>query len=226
MSTLVCDRMRSILLLLLLLLAASPACAENAFKSEFAPSQPPLAATGETGDNADPIQVPSGGRPLVVARPEAIPRQLRAAIERAQCGITGAVLAKYPVLIFRPADGRLVMAVATCSGRLPDSRAFLFERSVEREPTPMTFPVIGLTSGISASRQPGLLSWDAQTRTLTAWRGSDHCPAQEVRHVYRQWGGELNGFTLSRIEQRQLRCTQPEAAWQTLWQAPAWNLQP
>jgi hypothetical protein len=46
-----------------------------------------------------------------------------------------------------------------------------------------------------------------------------------VRHTYRQSGGELNGFALARIEHRLLRCATPETDWQTLWQAPAWNLQ-
>ena len=60
--------------------------------------------------------------------------------------------------------------------------------------------------------------------TLSAWRGSDTFPARELRHVYRRGGGDLNGFALSRIEQRQLcqlRCTTPEADWQMLWQSPA-----
>jgi hypothetical protein len=69
------------------------------------------------------------------------------------------------------------------------------------------------------------MSWDPETRTLSAWRGQDHCPAREVRHTYRQSGGELNGFALARIEHRLLRCAMPEADWQTLWQAPTWNLQ-
>ena len=136
------------------------------------------------------------------------------------------LVAKYPVLIFRPADGRRLMAVVPCFGITPDSRAFLFDRSVEMEPSPMTFPVVAPTGGFSASSQPGLMSWEAQTRTLTAWRGSDVCPAREVRHTYRQGSGELNGFALSKVEHRRLRCTTPEADWQTLWQSPAWNLQP
>jgi hypothetical protein len=160
----------------------------------------------------------------MVARFDAIPRQLRTAIERDKCNVTETLMAKYPVLIFRPADGRRVMAVVPCFQLTPDSRAFLFDRSVEHEPTPMTFPVVAPTGGISASNRPGLMTWEPQTMTLTAWRGSDTCPARELRHVYRQGGGELNGFALSRIEHRQLRCTVPEADWQLLWQSPVWNL--
>jgi hypothetical protein len=194
---------------------------------DFDPGEP-SGAVGSVPATAehDPIQVPSGGRPLIVTRADTVPRQLKAAIERTTCRITEPLIAKYPVLIFRPADGRRLMAVVPCFGTTPDSRAFLFDRSVELEPSPMTFPVVALSGGFSASNQPGLMSWEAQTMTLTAWRGSDQCPAREMRHTYRQGSGELNGFALSRVEHRRLRCTTPESEWQTLWQSPAWNLQP
>jgi hypothetical protein len=213
-------------MLMLLAVLTAPASAQDSRETDFNLAPPPSAVTSPSATDADPIQVPSGGRPLVVTRFEAIPRQLRAAIERANCSVTEALMAKYPVLIFRPADGRRVMAVTPCFSITPDSRAFLFDRSVEQEPTPMTFPVVAPTGGISASNQPGLMLWEPQTMTLTAWRGSDHCPAREVRHTYRQGGGELNGFALSRIEHRQLRCTTPEADWAVLWQSPVWNLKP
>jgi hypothetical protein len=206
------------------LLVAAPAAAQDSNRLDFDKLMPPAAAA--TPADQDRIQVPSGGRPLVVVRFDAIPRQLRAAIERAKCNITETLLAKYPVLIFRPADGRRVMAITPCFTLTPESRAFLFERSVEQEPTIMTFPVVAATGGISATSQPGLMTWEPRTTTLTAWRGSDVCPAREIRHTYRQGGGDLNGFALSRIEHRQLRCTTPEAEWQTLWQSPIWNLQP
>lgn len=190
------------------------------------PGEPPSAVTAPPPMDRDAIQVPSGGRPFIVTQVERIPRQLRTAIERANCNLTEPLVANYPVLIFRPADGRRLMATVPCFGITPDSRAFLFDRSVEMEPSLMTFPVVAPTGGFSASSQPGLMIWEAQTRTLTAWRGSDICPARELRHTYRQGGGELNGFALSKVEHRRLRCTTPEADWQTLWQSPAWNLQP
>ena len=172
------------------------------------------------------LQVPSGGRALAIIRIQDIPRQLDAAAERAKCQVAEHLLTNHPVLIFRPADGYRVMAVVPCHAIVPFSRAFLFEQSLESEPVPMTFPVVAPNGGISASSQPGLMTWDAQTRTLFAWRGNDYCPARELRHTYRQVGGELNGFALTRIEHRMLRCTTPEADWQALWQSPAWNLQP
>ena len=224
MSAYYCRRLTLVPVLLAVVAAAAPASAEDSLKSEFNMEAPPSAADAPAPTDFDPIQVPSGGRPLMVARFDAIPRQLRTAIERDKCNVTETLMAKYPVLIFRPADGRRVMAVVPCFQLTPDSRAFLFDRSVEHEPTPMTFPVVAPTGGISASNRPGLMTWEPQTMTLTAWRGSDTCPARELRHVYRQGGGELNGFALSRIEHRQLRCTAPEADWQLLWQAPVWNL--
>jgi hypothetical protein len=203
------------------LLAAAPAFAQgpsglNGMSREASPS---------AGDH-DPIQVPSGGRPLMMTAPAAIPRQLKAAMERAQCNVSDPLFAKYPVLIFRPADGRRLMAVVPCFETLPGSRAFVFDRSVDLEPSPMAFPTVAPTGGFSSSLRPGLMTWDAQTRTLTAWRGSDQCPGREIRHTYRQGGGELNGFALSKVEHRRLRCTTPESDWQTLWQSPAWNLEP
>ena len=191
----------------------------EAFESRAAEVAEPQAAASQT------IQVPSGGRPLTVVHVKDIPPQLNLAAERTQCRMTDELLAVNPVLIFRPADGYRVMAVVTCQAIMPYSRAFQFDRSVEVEPTPMTFPLASPTGGISASQLPGLIRWDSDTRTLTAWRGQDVCPAREMRHTYRQSGGELNGFALSRIEHRMLRCATPEADWQTLWQAPAWNLQ-
>lgn len=191
----------------------------EAFESRSAAQAAPQAPVSQ------PIQVPSGGRPLAVVQVKDIPSQLNAAAERAQCRMTDELLARSPVLIFRPADGYRVMALVTCQAVLPYSRAFQFDRSVEAEPMPMTFPLASPGGGISASQLPGLISWDPDTRTLTAWRGQDFCPAREVRHTYRQSGGELNGFALAKIEHRVLRCATPEADWQVLWQAPAWNLQ-
>jgi hypothetical protein len=190
------------------------------------PGEPPTAVTAPPPTDHDTIQVPSGGRPFVVAQVDRIPRQLKTAIERSNCSLAEALVAKYLVLIFRPADGRRLMAMVPCFGTTPDSRAFLFDRSVEMEPSLMTFPVVAPTGGFSASSRPGLMTWEAQTQTLTAWRGSDVCPARELRHTYRQGSGELNGFALSKVEHRRLRCTTPEAGWQTLWQSPAWNLPP
>jgi hypothetical protein len=213
-------------LLVLSVLVAAPAPAKDSPGPVSNGSPPERAAPPQDAADFDAIQVPSAGRPLVVTRPTAIPRQLRIAIERARCNATESLMLKHPVLIFRPADGRRVMAIAPCFGITPDSRAFLFERSVEQVPSPMTFPVIALTGGITATERPGLMTWEPHITTLTAWRGGDTCPARELRHVYRQGGGDLNGFALSRIEHRQLRCTTPEANWQTLWQSPAWKLQP
>jgi hypothetical protein len=209
-----------------LLLVAAAALAQGdpmTLEAEL-PEAPALAATGTQAREV--IQVPSGGRALTIARIEDIPKQLGAAVERTQCQVAEHLLTNHPVLIFRPADGYRVMAVVPCHAIVPFSRAFLFEHSLENEPAPMTFPVVAPNGGISASSQPGLIAWDAQTRTLSAWRGNDYCPAREVRHTYRQVGGELNGFALTRIEHRMLRCTAPEADWQPLWQSPAWNLQP
>ena len=155
-----------------------------------------------------------------------IPRQLKAAIDRSNCSLTDALVAKYPVLIFRPADGRRVMAMVPCFGITPDSRAFLFDRSVEMEPSLMTFPVVAPTGGIQRVEPARPDELGGADQDAHAWRGSDVCPARELRHTYRQGGGELNGFALSKVEHRRLRCTTPEADWQTLWQSPAWNLQP
>ena len=212
--------------ILAVLLTATPVVAQNAAMPGLNPGEPPTAATAPPPVDQDAIQVPSGGRPFVVTQPDRIPRQLKAAIDRAHCSLTDSLVAKYPVLIFRPADGRSLMAVVPCSGITPDSRAFVFDRSLEIEPLPMTFPVVAPTGGFSATSQPGLMTWEVQTRTLTAWRGSDICPARELRHTYRQGSGDLNGFALSKVEHRRLRCTTPEADWRTLWQSPVWNLQP
>jgi hypothetical protein len=182
------------------------------------------AVTKKPASNFDPIQVPSGGRPLTIAHIKDIPRQLNAAILHSRCRLTNDLLAHNPVLIFRPADGYRVMALVPCQATTPESRAFQFERSIAAEPTPMTFPVAAPAGGISATYRPGRMTWNPRRMTLTAWRGNGACPAHEMRHTYRQGSGELNGFALTRIEQRQHPCNAPEPEWQTLWRAPAWNL--
>lgn len=208
------------------LLTATMAGAQDSAAPNVDPFEPPAALAASPAAEHDTFQVPSGGEPFIVMRVDGIPRQLKAAIERAKCNVTDSLVAKFPVLIFRPADGRRLMAVTPCVAITPDSRAFLFDQSIEIEPSPMTFPVVAPTGGFSASSQPGLMTWEVRTRTLIAWRGSDQCPARELRHTYRQGGGELNGFALSKVEHRRLRCATPESDWQTLWQAPLWNLQP
>lgn len=226
MSARRCGRGKSAGAVLAVLLTAAPAIAQTATVPKLSPGEPPTAVTAPPPVDQGTIQVPSGGRPFVVTQPDRIPRPLKAAIDRALCSLTDALVAKFPVLIFRPADGRSLMAVVPCSGITPDSRAFVFNRSLDVEPSPMMFPVVAPTGGFSATSQPGLMTWEVQTRTLTAWRGSDVCPARELRHTYRQGSGDLNGFALSKVEHRRLRCTTPEADWRTLWQSPVWNLQP
>ncbi|MPZ38259.1 MAG: hypothetical protein GEU95_09345 [Rhizobiales bacterium] len=225
MSARRCGRGKPAIAILAALHTATTAAAQNPAIPDLDPGEPPTALTAPAADH-DTIQVPSGGQPFVVTRVDGIPPQLKAAIDRTNCNVTDSLVAQFPVLIFRPADGRRLMAVVSCSGPAPDSRAFLFDQQLETEPSPMTFPVVAPTGGFSASNQPGLMSWEAHTRTLTAWRGSDQCPGLELRHTYRQGSGELNGFALSKVEHRLLRCMAPESDWQTLWQSPVWNLQP
>ena len=174
----------------------------------------------------DPIQVPSGGQPLTIDRIADIPRQLAAAVERSNCRVSDESVKDKPVLIFRPADGYRVMALVACEGVVLYSRAFLFEHSIRSEPRLMVFPVIAPSGGFSASENPGLMSWNVESRTITAWRGSDFCPGAESRHTYRHAGGELNGFALVKVEHRQLRCASPETEWRTAWEATAWPTRP
>ena len=166
-------RGRSAVALLAVLLTASAAASQAIGASQLFPGEPPTSVTAPPPLDQDTIQVPSGGRPFIVTQIDRIPRQLRTAVDRSHCNLNESMVAKYRVLIFRPADGRNLMATVPCLGITPDSRAFLFERSVEAEPSLMTFPVVAPTGGFSATSRPGLMSWEAQTGTLVAWRGSD-----------------------------------------------------
>src|SRR5262249_50299747 len=98
------------------------------------------------------------------------------------------------------------------------------ERTIEAEPVLMTFPILAASGGFSASDAPGLMSWDADSKTLTAIRVTDYCPARETRHTYRQGLGELNGFALVRVDYRDSRCTAPESDGRGVWKASPWNL--
>jgi hypothetical protein len=182
-------------------------------------------AQSEGQRDYDPIQIPSGGRPIAITHATDIPRQLNAAIENAQCRIDDGVMQERPLQIFRPADGYRVMTIVPCAGPVPYSRAFMFESSAQSAPTPMTFPVIAPIGGFSATDAPGLMVWDAEARMLSAWKGSDHCATRETRHTYHHGHGDLNGFALVKVEYREYRCNPPEADWKVIWQATPWNLQ-
>ena len=116
------------------------------------------------------------------------------------------------------------MAIAHCGWIVAYSRVLVFERGLSREPTTMRFPVVAMPQGITASEHAGFVSWNPDSKTLTAVQRTDMCNGRVARHTYRHQGaGGLNGFVLLRI-QHAPACEPREEDWTTLWEARPWDL--
>src|SRR5262249_26126297 len=116
----------------------------------------------------DPIRVPPNGERLQIRRIVDIPRQLRAAIDRAQCPLLDSILVEVPAVIFQPSPAHRLMAIVPCNALVTYSLVFLFDRTTESEPRLVMLPVMAPSGGFSAADSPGLITWDPATKTLTA----------------------------------------------------------
>ena len=173
----------------------------------------------------DPVdRIPPDGQPWRIERAADIPPQLRAALKRADCLQSEAMLATFPIELFRPAAGSSPMAIVPCVGLILYGRAFLFDRDARGEPRPLAFPVMALPGRASQSETPGFLTWNQSTRTLVALHGNDVCDGTMTRHTYRhdprRDGDDLNGFALAKVERGKLGCGAGEN-WQVVWEADA-----
>jgi len=170
-------------------------------------------------------RVPPDGQPWSIERAADIPPPLAAALAQAGCRQHDAMLLTFPIEIFRPAAGARPMAIVPCSGIVLHGRAFLFERGVASEPSPMAFPVMALPGRVSQSETPGFFSWDRAERTLVALNGNDVCEGTMSRHTYRydprHDGDDLNGFALVKLERGRLSCGGADHNWQVVWEAGA-----
>ena len=191
-------RLRRLAATALMLIAASSAW----------PQEPPRPAA---------VPIPRDGQPWRIEKIADIPPPLKSAIDHARCQLDEWILHEIPIQIFRP--GRAAIALVTCESVVWYGRAFLFERNQGIEPIPMLFPTIARPSGIAVTDLPGVLVWDASTRTLTATQGNDVGGGDEFRHAYRYDPARASLFTLIRVETR--KCCNEEA-WTPIWDAPAW----
>ncbi len=169
----------------------------------------------------DAIRVSTNGEPLRIARIADLPRPLRSAIDRAECPLLDSILAQTPAFVFQPSPAHRVMAVVPCNALITYSLAFVFERTTEAEPRLVMFPVLAPSGGFTAADTPGLITWNAAAKTLTAIVENDYCGVRETRHTYRHGDGSLNGFTLVKLEHRKQMC-ESEAPWELLWEAQPW----
>ena len=167
------------------------------------------------------IRLAADGEPVRFARIADIPRPLRAAIDRAECPLLDSILAQTPTVIFQPSSSHRVMAIVPCDALITYSLAFVFERTTEDVPRLVMFPVVAPSGGFTAADSPGLITWDAAAKTLTAIVENDYCGVRETRHTYQYGDGSLNGFTLVKVEHRKQMC-ESEAPWEPVWEAQPW----
>jgi len=178
-------------------------------------------ASAQAPARDDPIRVPPNGEPLEIRRIVDIPRQLRAAIDRAQCPLLDSILVETPAVIFQPSPAHRLMAIVPCNALITYSLVFLFDRATQAEPRLVMFPVMAPSGGFSAADSPGLITWDPATKTLTAVAENDYCNVPETRHTYRHGQSGLNGFALVKLEHRIQLCN-ANSPWQTVWEAQPW----
>jgi len=184
----------------------------------------PLPSAAQSGAAPQPphndrIVIPPNRSELTYRDPAALPRQLRAAL--AGCAYQ-AWLADFPLRVLKPdPDDVRLLAIAPCGeGELVASAAFLI--GLWGEVTPVSFATTANPAGFTTTRQPGILAWDAETRTLIASRATDACPDREIRWFYRYRPGD-RPFALTRIEYRPKTCGLDPGPWRLYWQAPDWQ---
>jgi hypothetical protein len=167
------------------------------------------------------LPVPRDGKPWRIERTADIPESLKSAIERTHCHLEEQFLHETPIEIFQP--GRSVIAIVPCWAIVIGyGRAFVFERNQDIEPKPILFPVLAAPSGFGTSETPGWLTWDRDSKLLTAMHGNDIVGGEEMRHTYRYDPRQANFFTLIRIETRKCCHRAADEAWTPIWDAQAW----
>jgi hypothetical protein len=102
------------------------------------------------------LPTPAVGEMLRIDRKDA-PAPLQAAVRR-DWGREPDLGADPAIQIFVPAPHARPMAIVHCGWIVAYSRAFVFERSLNGEPTLVRFPVITLPQGFTASEHVGFLS--------------------------------------------------------------------
>jgi hypothetical protein len=187
-----------------------------------------LAALAARAQDAfPPDRIPPGGQSWRIERLDDVPPRLVAALKQADCRQDAVMLSAFPIELFRPSAGSLVMAIAPCagtaaSGRVLSGRAFVLDRGAD--PRVLEFPVMAFPGRVSASELPGVLAWTPRTQTLVALQGNDECDGVVSRHTYRHdrrhEGDDLNGFALAKVERGKLGCGDSEN-WQVVWEAEA-----
>jgi hypothetical protein len=166
------------------------------------------------------MPVPRDGQAWRIDKIADIPAPLRTAIDRVHCELEEFVLREMPIQIFQP--GRALIAIVPCNGIIWYGRAFLFERDQSIEPKPMLFPTLALPSGFGTTDVPGVLAWDASTKTLTATQGNDVGGGDETRHTYRYDPRQTSLFTLIRVETAKCCYAATDQSWSPIWEARAW----
>ena len=168
----------------------------------------------------DPLErIPANGQPWRIERLADVPPTLAAALKQADCQQSEAMMATFPIELFRPTGAR-PMAIAPCSGWRLFGRAYVFERDGSLRA--LEFPVMPFPGRVNASEQAGVLAWNPYARRLTALEGNDVCEGTVTRHTYRyderHAGDDLNGFALVKVERGKLGCNGASENWQVVWE--------
>jgi hypothetical protein len=151
-----------------------------------------------------------------------VPRQLSRALDRS-CSYKEAIK-KFPVRLVSAEVGRTRhrFAIVFCEDISGFHQVYFFARGWFQEPTLVQFPYLAADRGFGVTSSPGFVTWNPETQTLQAERGSD-VPSPRLRYTYRfghTWGGELP-FVLERVESSEPD-SKKDGPWSMVWEAPTW----
>jgi len=157
----------------------------------------------------------NGQSDFEISDPEQLPRQLARAAEQSGCRYKDTVN-RVPARFV--AFERRKFALLPCSG-IVSIRHQIYDLSHVGKPRLLHVPIMAPDTGMTASSEPGFVTWQKDTPFFHSEQGSDSCdPCAVVRQVYRI-DKYVDGLVLVRVEYRKDR---PEGEWKTIWETPKW----
>lgn len=181
-----------------------------------------LAAGQQSRGASSTIEHVPGRDDILIRSTVDIPALLRDALRVSRvCEPSDRIMGELPIITFQLAPNHHWMTVVPCEAVIAYSVALLFERGLTNLPSLMRFPTAAPSRQLTA--QPGLLTWNTNTKTLVSFRISDLLIRGELPvtgHTYQYVGNtEFNGFALVKSDQGKL--TKEDGNWRVIWEAPS-----
>jgi hypothetical protein len=160
---------------------------------------------------------------FTLASPEMLPRQIAAQLRNCDYKSRHD---EFPIRFIEPAPLQR-FALVFCSGISGVShRVFDISNSSWRQAPAVSFAVLAIDRGFTATMTPGFLEWDKDAGLFTTRMSSDLCPSPVIRHTYRLGrtsGGFLGSpFVLIKVEGTDGECLKRNGPFDSLWEAPQW----